>query len=121
MRRRRRLNEAGWARLAERLARLLESGVPLFEALGFLGRRGAALERTQATVIMQELSAGYPLSRAFVNGGAPLLMQTLVEVGEHNGDLPGSLFRSAAHAKDRLRWRRESVQAMLYPLNKQRS
>ena len=111
-----RLGDAAWGRLGDRIARLLDSGVPLLEALSFLAGRGNQLERAQVEEILDVLHEGRPLSDALASGGAPLVMQTLVEVGEHQGDLAGSLFRSAAHCAEQARWRRERMQAMSYPI-----
>ena len=112
----RRLGDAAWGRLGERLARLLDSGVPLLEALSFLNGRGNQLEQAQVAAILAVLHEGQPLSQALATCNAPLVMQTLVEVGEHQGDLAGSLFRSAAHCAEQARWRRERRQAMSYPV-----
>lgn len=112
---RKRLDEASWGRLAERLARLLDGGVPLLDALSFLATRGKGKERRQSQEVDRNLREGRLLSQALVVGEAPLVICALVEVGEHNGDLAGSLFRSGEYCAERSRWRRESRQAMIYP------
>lgn len=111
-----RMNEAAWGRMSKRLAQLLDSGIPLLEVLSFLNRRGTAAEKQTASAIGGHLLAGRPLSLALAEQAAPLAVQTMVGVGEQNGDLAGSLFRAAAFCEERERWRRESRQAVFYPL-----
>lgn len=112
---RKRLDEASWGRFAERLARLLDGGVPLLEALSFLQSRGKGKERVLTTLTLQRLQQGRLLSHALLVEEAPLIIRTLVEVGEHNGDLAGSLFRSSAYCVERAKWRKEYRQALIYP------
>ncbi|ARU63261.1 hypothetical protein CBW65_21475 [Tumebacillus avium] len=113
---RKRLDVAAWGAFAGRLARLLDGGVPLLEALAFLAVRSSAKERTWLQELQVRLQEGHPLSDSLKRGDAPLMMQALVEVGEHGGDLAGSLFRSADYCTEQVKWRRERRQAMLYPL-----
>lgn len=110
------MNEAAWGRLAERLARLLDGGIPLLEALEFLEQRGLRREQRPAGEIRRLALEGMSLSQVVARLDAPLVMQALVGVGEHDGDLAGSLFRTATYCAERDKWRRESRQAMLYPL-----
>jgi type II secretory pathway component PulF len=114
--RQRGLSESAWALLVERLAQLLEAGVPLLVAIRFLAERGRPAVRSQAARVAERLFEGQPLSACLGVEDAPLVIRTLVEVGEHNGDMAGSLFRSAEYCKERVKWRRESLQAMVYPL-----
>ncbi|TCP59650.1 type II secretion system protein F (GspF) [Tumebacillus sp. BK434] len=111
-----RFDIAAWGAFAGRLARLLHGGVPLLEALAFLAARGSAKERAWYEEVQLRLQAGHPLSDSIKRGEAPLMMQALVEVGEHGGDLAGSLLRSADYCAEQVKWRRERRQAMLYPL-----
>jgi general secretion pathway protein F len=111
-----RMDVAAWGAIAERLARLLDGGVPLLEALAFLEGRASGKERFWLLEMQERLRAGQPLSVTLKRGKAPLMMQALVEVGEHGGDLAGSLFRSADYCREQVKWRRERRQAMLYPL-----
>lgn len=111
-----RLSEKMWGELAERLARLLDGGVPLLEALLFLGKRGPLNQRERAVFIAQTLQSGHSLSQILTESRAPLMMLTLVEVGEQNGDLAGSLFRAASYCRERVKWRQERRQAAAYPL-----
>ncbi|HEU4963331.1 MAG TPA: type II secretion system F family protein, partial [Bacilli bacterium] len=113
---RNRMEEAAWGRFAHRLAKLLDSGVPLLEALSFLHRKGTAAERLAASALGGHLLAGRALSQALGERDAPLALRTLVGVGEQNGDLSGSLFHAATYCAEREKWRRESRQALLYPL-----
>jgi type II secretory pathway component PulF len=110
------LSERDWGRLADRLARLLDAGIPLLEALHFLAERGTVRERFHAAKLSRLLREGCSLSSALQDLRPPSMMLALVEVGEQNGDLAGSLFRTAAHCAERTRWRQESRQAMAYPL-----
>ncbi|ASS74963.1 hypothetical protein CIG75_08170 [Tumebacillus algifaecis] len=112
----RRLDVGAWGVLAGRLARLLEGGVPLLEALAFLAGRYKGKEQTWLAEVQTQLKAGHTLSQTLKRGEAPLMVQALVEVGEHGGDLAGSLFRSADYCAEQVKWRRERRQAMLYPL-----
>jgi type II secretory pathway component PulF len=112
---RNRLDEAAWGRFAERLARLLDGGVPLLEALSFLESRGNGKERALTIGTLQRLQQGRLLSQALMAEEAPLIIRALVEVGEHNGDLAGSLFRSGEYCAERAKWRKESRQALIYP------
>jgi type II secretory pathway component PulF len=108
--------EAHWGRWAGRLARLLDAGVPLLEALDFLAVNGPRREAAETEEIGRELRAGRRFAQVLAEHRAPLMMQALVEVGEQNGDLAGSLFRSSEYCDVRARWRRERRQAMSYPL-----
>jgi len=98
------------------MARLLDAGVPLLQALDFLAADGPYREAERTKAIYQALREGRRFSSVLQARGAPLMMQALVEVGESNGDLAGSLFRSADYCDERARWRKERRQAMSYPL-----
>ncbi|MCX7571426.1 type II secretion system F family protein [Tumebacillus sp. DT12] len=108
--------EVRWGRWAGRLARLLDAGVPMLQALDFLAADGPRREADRTRSICQALREGRRFSSVLQTQGAPLMMQTLVEVGESNGDLAGSLFRASDYCEERARWRKERMQAMSYPL-----
>ncbi|MBL0387035.1 type II secretion system F family protein [Tumebacillus sp. ITR2] len=110
-----RLPEAAWGRFSEELARLLEGGVPLLEALAFLSNRGRQRQRDLSMKLSRDLREGQTLSESMRLAQAPLLVLALVQAGEHNGDLPGNLTRAAASCAQREAWRRERQQAMAYP------
>ncbi|MFD2168971.1 type II secretion system F family protein [Tumebacillus lipolyticus] len=112
----RRLQVADWGAFARRLALLLEGGIPLLEALSALVERGGSKERVWIPDLQASLQAGHSLSSLLKSKRAPLMMQALVEIGEHAGDLAGSLFRSSDYCTMQVSWRRERRQAMLYPL-----
>ncbi|PWK06283.1 type II secretion system F family protein [Tumebacillus permanentifrigoris] len=109
------LSEAAWGRYAERLGRLLETGVPLLESLRFLAARGEQRQRALSLRLDRDLRAGRKLSESMRVAQAPLLILALVQAGEHNGDLAANLGRAAASCAERELWRKERRQAMAYP------
>lgn len=110
-----RMTEGAWGGFAERLARLLDGGVPMLAALTFLERSGTRPQRLLSTYVRQGLETGKKLSDLVREVDAPLLMVSLLEVSEYNGDVAGNLKRASFSCRERDIWRKERRQAMLYP------
>lgn len=99
------------------LARMLEAGIPLTEALAVVSGRGRARLRDAFDRVRKALAGGSTLSEALARD--PVLfsgrMRSLVEAGERSGGLP-AVFRSLGEAIElRLRLRRRILRACLYP------
>jgi general secretion pathway protein F len=96
---------AGTARVASAVASLLDSGVPIAQALiaGARAAGDAALE-TRLIEARGSVTAGAPLSKAIAVAGAgtPTLIR-LVRAGEETGRLPEMLSRAAGLEAERAR------------------
>ncbi len=101
-----------------RLARLLEAGAPLSEALRALAAQSRhARERLQLRHVRHQVERGTPLPEAFAAAWPDFdpVHRALLEAGTWTGDLPGALARIADEQERRLQLRRSIRQACAYP------
>ncbi|GIM44589.1 hypothetical protein DNHGIG_01380 [Collibacillus ludicampi] len=73
-------------------------------------------ERKLFDKLILGIERGSPLSQLFLAEGFPLLVYSLVVVGEANGDLAKSFYRLSDHYEAKLSFRRDVWNASFYPL-----
>ncbi len=104
---------------AQQLAVMLETGVPLFEAIrAFTLQYGRREFRQVLEALCGDIEAGEPMSRAMEKwpGVFPGLMVALVKASEASGTLAKMLGRVAMYLGKERRTRRQIRGALAYPL-----
>ncbi len=99
------------------LARMLEAGISLTEALAIVSRRSRGRLREAFTKVREAVTTGSTLAAALSLDPAlfPGRVRSLVEAGERTGGLP-AVFRSLGESYElRLKLRRRILRACLYP------
>ena len=112
-----RLNQAEAARLARDLARLMNSGMSLGQALGLLASRESPRPAAAARAVRARLTAGEPLSGALraVEGPSSLFLQALARAGEASGRQAEILAAGAASLASADQLRRRMITLSVYP------
>lgn len=114
-----RVAPAGIARAVAELAILLQAGLPIDRALGFItDNLEAPGERAAFAALHQQVKEGVPLSQAMAAQPAvfPPMAPAMAEAGEASGALGATLAR-LGDALDRAESLRQTVRsAMIYPL-----
>ncbi len=103
------------ALLVDELATLLESGVPLAEALASLARGGGAAESLGG--VLARVRGGESFSSALTGAGfaIPDYVIQLVRAGEATGNLAAALRAAAEHLEADRQFTQDARSALIYP------
>jgi len=102
-------------RVAWQLAKLLEAGIPLAEALEAVRIEESSKKTGAFGHVLSLLEAGVPLAEALVKIGWNKEAVSFVAVAERTGDYAGALNRLAEHLARRIALRRKLVGQLAYP------
>ncbi|MCF6094210.1 type II secretion system F family protein [Microaerobacter geothermalis] len=101
--------------LCFQLGELLQSGIPLREALLFLhGQKGPYQERFYKMVA--SIEQGENLSKTFSRETFPSMLISLVGMAEERGGLAETLTYCGRYYQEKLKYRQELFQTIAYPL-----
>lgn len=110
--------QAAWVRFAHTLATLLDSGLPLLNALdNAIHTATPAVWRTRWPLMAQSLQAGQSLHHSLTEAHLlPALMLDMIQMGEQAGTLPEMLKRAADDYEEALNHRVQQWLTLLEPI-----
>ncbi|WAH38979.1 type II secretion system F family protein [Alicyclobacillus dauci] len=98
----------------DQLADLLEAGISLERAFGYLTQQGQKGSREVGERMLHRLENGLPLSDVFLDYVDPVHLN-IFHLAEQVGRLPQALGDYVEHERERRRWRKDMSQKLTYP------
>ncbi len=109
-----------WAGITQRLSLLLQSGIPLLQALEILGTQEKRSRLNQLTwdLVIEQLEAGSEFSEALDSLVPPptSYIRAMIRAGEQAGRLPEVLDQMSKELEEEFIFRRKLLGAYAYPL-----